>query len=63
MLSESEALQHPDNDSHTPLSLRPSSVVVTPNGVSTMVVTSEHWEVQHTTVLHHLYKNDVFRPI
>jgi hypothetical protein len=57
--------QHPDNDSHMPLSLRPSSVVATTDqmDVSTMVVTSEHREVQHTTVLCHLYKNDVFHPI
>jgi hypothetical protein len=28
-----------------------------------MVVTSEHREVQHTTVLRHLYKNNTFHPI
>jgi hypothetical protein len=57
--------QHPDNDLHTPLSLKPSSVVVTtdPTDVSIMVVTSEHREVQHTTVLCHLYKNNIFCPI
>jgi hypothetical protein len=57
--------QHQDNDSHTPPFLRPSSVVVTtdPADVSTMVVTSEHREVQHTTVLCYLYKNDAFCPI
>jgi hypothetical protein len=31
--------------------------------ISIMVVTSEHREVQHATVLHHLYKNNVFCPI
>jgi hypothetical protein len=57
--------QHRDNDLHMPPSLRPSSVVVTtdPTDVSMMVVTSEHWEVQHTTVLCYLYKNDAFHPI
>jgi hypothetical protein len=62
---DSALAQHRDNDSHTPPSLRPSSVVVTsdPVDVSTMVVTSEHWEVQHTTVLGHLYKDNTFCPI
>jgi uncharacterized Fe-S cluster-containing MiaB family protein len=47
-----------------PPSPRPSSVVVTidPMDISTTVVASEHCEVQHTTVLRHLYKNNVFRP-
>jgi hypothetical protein len=56
---------HRDNDAHTPPSRRPSSVVVTtdPADVSTTVVTPAHREVQHTTVLCHLYKNDAFRPI
>jgi hypothetical protein len=62
---DSAHAQHRDNDPHKPLSLRPSSVVVTtdPTDVLTMVVTSEHREVQHTTVLCHLYKNNAFRPI
>jgi putative flippase GtrA len=62
---DSALAQHRDNDSHTSPSLRPSSVVVTsdPADISTMVVTSEHREVQHTTVLCHLYKNDAFCPI
>jgi hypothetical protein len=59
---DSAHAQHRDNDSNTPPSLRPSSVVVTtdPADVSTMVVASEHQEVQHTTVLRHLYKNTPF---
>jgi hypothetical protein len=62
---DSAHAQHRDKDPHTPLSLRPFSVVVTtdPTDVSMLVVTSEHREVQHTTVLCHLYKNDAFRPI
>jgi hypothetical protein len=57
--------QHRDNDANTPPSLRPYSVVVTidPTDVSTTVVASEHREVQHTTILRHLYKNNTFRPI
>jgi hypothetical protein len=62
---DSAHAQHRDNDANTPPSLRPSSVVVTtdPTDVSTTVVASEHREVQHTTVLRHLYKNDASRPI
>jgi hypothetical protein len=62
---DSALAQHQDKDLHTPPSLRPSSVVVTsdPADISMMVVTSEHREVQHTTVLRHLYKNNAFRPI
>jgi hypothetical protein len=62
---DSTHAQHRDNDSNTPPSPRPSSVMVTtdPADVSTTVVASEHHEVQHTTVLRHLYKNDAFRPI
>jgi hypothetical protein len=57
-------LPRPDHVTSQP-SLRPSSVVVTtdPADVSTTVVASEHREVQHTTVLCHLYKNDAFCPI
>jgi hypothetical protein len=62
---DSARAQHRDNDVHMSPSRRPSSVVVTTNpvDVSTTVVTSAHREVQHTTVLRHLYKNNAFRPI